>query len=267
MTEARAGSDSTAEEATMSREQQLARAFVSLSDTLSDDFDPLTLFHRLVGDCVTFLDADAAAVMMADARGGLRIMASSSEDATFLELLQLQSGSGPCVDSFHSGQAMKARDLSREEARWPAFVRPALKAGYHSLLTVPLRLHERVIGAVNLFRHGVGELSSDEEQVAQALADVAALALMHWAKEPTGNDELVTRVQSALAAKAVLETAKGMVAQHAGVSIGEAARRLRAYAERHQVRLTETAQALTSRTLDLTAVSLTPPARDRAAGP
>ncbi|MET7765986.1 GAF and ANTAR domain-containing protein [Streptomyces sp. NPDC005393] len=239
----------------MSREQRLARAFVSLSDTLSDDFDPLMLFHRLVDDCVTFLDVDAAGVMMADARGGLRVMASSSEEAAFLELLQLQGGAGPCVDCYRSGEAVGVCDISREEARWPAFVPPALEAGYRSLHTVPLRLHERVIGAVNLFRHDMGELPHDDEQVAQALADVAALALMHWSREPTNNDEVVTQVQSALAAKAILETAKGMVAQHASVSIEEATRHLRAYSERHRIRLTDTAQALTHGTLDLTAVS------------
>ncbi|SEB84778.1 ANTAR domain-containing protein [Streptomyces melanosporofaciens] len=60
---------------------------------------------------------------------------------------------------------------------------------------------------------------------------------------------------STLAAKAILETAKGMVVRHASVSIEEAARHLRVYTERHRSRLTDTARAPTHGTLDLTAVS------------
>ncbi|MFJ1967638.1 hypothetical protein ACIO93_03115 [Streptomyces sp. NPDC087903] len=49
-----------------------------------------------------------------------------------------------------------------------------------------------------------------------------------------------------------------MVAQYAGVSIAEATRMLRAYAERHQVGLAATAQDLTGRRLDLAAVTRSP---------
>ncbi|MFF4323186.1 hypothetical protein [Streptomyces sp. NPDC001568] len=79
----------------MNREQQLARTFVELADTLTPGFDPLVLFDVLVTRCVDLLDVDAGGAMMADARGGLRIMAASGEEAVLLELLQLQSGTGP----------------------------------------------------------------------------------------------------------------------------------------------------------------------------
>jgi transcriptional regulator with GAF, ATPase, and Fis domain len=239
----------------MSREQQLARAFVGLSDTLSAEFDPLTLFHRLVGDCVALLDADAAAVMMANTHGALRTMAASSEEAAFLELLQLQSGAGPCVDCYRSGEPTGTPDISLAADRWPEFVPSALKMGYRSVHTVPLRLHDRVLGALNIFSRETGDMAGDDEQLAQAMADVAALALMHWSAEPAGETEIVTRVRSALAAKAVLETAKGMVAQYADVSIAEATRMLRAYARRRHTGLASVAQDLTSRRLDLAAVT------------
>ncbi|WP_406456643.1 ANTAR domain-containing protein [Streptomyces sp. NBC_01622] len=72
---------------------------------------------------------------------------------------------------------------------------------------------------------------------------------MHWSAEPEHIDEVITRVQSMIAAKATLEIAKGMVAQPTGATIGEAARLLSAYASGHQVRLTETARALVNRDL------------------
>ncbi|MEV6834614.1 GAF and ANTAR domain-containing protein [Streptomyces sp. NPDC051133] len=161
---------------------------------------------------------------------------------------------GPCVECYRSGEPVHVTDLASER-RWPEFTPTALEFGYRSLHTVPLRLHERVLGALNVFRREAGDLSDADEQVAQAMADVATLALLHWSREPTGEEEVVTRVQSALAAKVMLETAKGMVAQYAGVSIAEASRMLRAYALRHRVRPSDTALALTTRTLDLADVT------------
>ncbi|WP_267912681.1 ANTAR domain-containing protein [Streptomyces adelaidensis] len=77
---------------------------------------------------------------------------------------------------------------------------------------------------------------------------------MHWSTEPARGDDVITRVQSVIAAKATLEIAKGMVAQHTGLTVGEAARLLSAYAIRRRVRLTETAYSLVTRGLEPAAV-------------
>ena len=96
----------------MNRERQLAQAFLALSDTYAAEFDPLHLFHSLVHACRDLLDIDAAAVMIADARGGLRTMASTDEDAAFTELLQLQNGHGPCMDCYRIGEPVSVPDIA-----------------------------------------------------------------------------------------------------------------------------------------------------------
>ncbi|MFJ9644090.1 GAF and ANTAR domain-containing protein [Streptomyces sp. NPDC101206] len=242
----------------MTREQQLARAFVSLADTLAPDFDPLSLFDGLVGHCVDLLDADAGGVMMGDARGGLRIMAASGEEAVLLELLQLQTGSGPCVDCYHSGQPLTVPDLAAEHRRWPELAAAALEVGYQSSQTVPLRLHDHVIGALTLFRRATGTLRPEEIELAQALADSAALSLLHWSADPVPAAEVLTKTQAAIAYKNALEIAKGMVAQHARVSLQEASQLLRDYAVRHQVSIADTVHGLVARTLDLDRITALP---------
>jgi len=77
-----------------------------------------------------------------------------------------------------------------------------------------------------LLRRNPGCLAEDDVHLAQALADSAALALMHWSAEPEHLDEVITRVQGVIASKAVLEIAKGMVPQYAGATIEEASRLL-----------------------------------------
>jgi len=238
----------------MNRERLLAQAFLALSDTYAAEFDPLHLFHRLVHACHDLLDVDAAAVMIADARGDLRTMASTDEDATFAELMQLQNGRGPCMDCYRTGEPVSVPDITVDRERWPQLVAAMAGSGFGSLQAIPVRLQDRPLGALTLLRRPSGRLPSDDLHVAQALADSAALALMHWSSDPVRADDVITRVQSAIASKATLEIAKGMVAQYADVTVGEAARLLTAYASGRRVRLTETVHALVDRRMPPAAV-------------
>ena len=79
------------------REAALARAFVRLADTLASDFDVVDFLQGLSADAVEILEAEAAGVMLADPRGGLRLIASSDERMRLLELFELQGAQGPCL--------------------------------------------------------------------------------------------------------------------------------------------------------------------------
>jgi len=101
------------------REAVLARAFVRLADTLASDFDIVDFLHGLSADSVEILGAEAAGVMLADPRGGLRLIASSDERMRLLELFELQDSQGPCLDAFSSGRPVHAAATSRSPApRW-----------------------------------------------------------------------------------------------------------------------------------------------------
>ncbi|MGW7257399.1 GAF and ANTAR domain-containing protein [Streptomyces sp. NPDC054834] len=234
----------------MNREQQLAKAFVDLADTYAPEFDPLHLFACLVSACRELLAVDAAAVMIADARGSLKTMAATNEDAAFVELLQMQTGRGPCMDCYRTGQARSIPDVTAEWEHWPLVVAAMTEAGYRSLQTVPVSLHGRPLGALTLLNTRAGALDEGEADLARALADTSALSLMHWSTEPVRSDDVVTRVQSAIAAKAALEVAKGMIAATAGIAVGDAGQVLTGYAHRRRVSLAATAEALVSRTME-----------------
>ena len=61
-------------------------------------------------------------------------------------------------------------------------------------------------------------------------------------------------MQSVIASKATLEIAKGMIAQYADTTIGEASQLLTAYAKQRRLRLTETVQALVTRDMNPAAI-------------
>src|SRR6204780_5465824 len=136
--------------------QLLSETFVELTDTMVADFDLIDFLHVLTQRSVELLNASAAGLLLADPRGELRVVAASSEAARLLELFQLQSDEGPCLDCFRSGQPVSAADLGAEGARWPEFAPAAQQAGFGAVQALPMRLRDQVIGALNLFRAGPG---------------------------------------------------------------------------------------------------------------
>src|SRR6266542_2468711 len=87
----------------MPREALLAKTLVELADTLVADFDVIELLTLLTGGCVEVLDVAATGIMLVAPEGDLRVMASSSEAMRVLELFELQSQEGPCLDSYRTG--------------------------------------------------------------------------------------------------------------------------------------------------------------------
>src|SRR6266571_8669943 len=103
----------------MDLERRLAQTFVELADTLVDDFDVVDFLSTLTQRCVEMLDAAEAGLMLADQRGGLRMVASSSERARLLELFEIQNEQGPCLDCFKGGRPVAEEDLEANTGRWP----------------------------------------------------------------------------------------------------------------------------------------------------
>src|SRR5438128_8910220 len=95
----------------MSREEVRARTFVELADTLVDDFDVVDLLTLLTDRCVEVLDVAAAGLMLVAPEGDLRVVASSSEQMRVLELFELQSEEGPCLDSYRTGESVLNQNL------------------------------------------------------------------------------------------------------------------------------------------------------------
>ena len=107
----------------MTREALLARTLVELADNLVDDFDIVDLLTTLSDRCVEVLDIAAAGIMLVAPDGELRVMTSSSEAMRVVELFELQSQEGPCLDCYRSGEAVVNQDLAAADGRWPALRR------------------------------------------------------------------------------------------------------------------------------------------------
>ena len=76
-----------------------------------------------------------------------------------------------------------------------------------------MRLRTDVIGALNLFSTTAEPLSAEDQQVAQALADIATIGILQERALQRRTDDRHVQLQSALESRIVIEQAKGIVAR------------------------------------------------------
>ena len=240
------------------REQLLSRAFVRLADTLVDDYDIIDLLDRLVGYSVELLTADAAGILLVDSQQALQVVASSHEDANVMELLQLQSDQGPCMECFSTGEAVSVPDLADVGGRWPVFVAAVAERGvYRSVHALPLRLRGETIGTMNLFHGQSGILPAADLVLGQALADVATIGILSE-RAIRSREVVAEQLQTALNHRMIIEQAKGVLAHQGNLTMAAAFDRLRGYARNHNARLSEVARKVVE--TDLAADVLDAPA-------
>ena len=127
--------------------------------------------------------------------------------APHIDTAQYDTGKGPCLDAFRHGQEFRIED-TRLETRWPEFAAAAAAAGVLSTLSLPL-----VVGARQprraepLLVHGVRVRGRRRWACFAAQAAVVlANAQAYWASHA-----LASQLEEALASRAVIEQAKGIL--------------------------------------------------------
>ncbi|HEY0868765.1 MAG TPA: GAF and ANTAR domain-containing protein [Acidothermaceae bacterium] len=226
-----------------SREQALANTFIALADTLVDDYDIVELLDQLVNACVNLLGVSAAGLLLDDQKGNLAVVASSSEETRLLEVFQLQKDEGPCLDCVRSGVSVSYADMRAELARWPLFVPAAVAAGVLSVTAVPLRLRDQTIGGLNLFDDVAEAVPPGDRRMAQALADMATIGILHR-RSAHRSTVVAEQLQHALNSRIVIEQAKGVLAERSNMTMERAFEVLRRHARNNNLKLTDVALAV-----------------------
>ncbi|MFJ5049950.1 ANTAR domain-containing protein [Streptomyces sp. NPDC088719] len=241
----------------MSREQQVSEVFVKVADSLIDDFDVIDFLEELCAHCVSLLDVSAAGILLGNEKSLLHTVAASDENTHLLELFAVQHDQGPCVDCYETGKARANIDLHdlADTGSWPAFAEQARDSGFQTSHVFPLRLRSRAVGAMNLFHTSRQPLSPQDASLAQALADIATIALLQ--QRDIGQEQLEkSQLQRALSSRIVIEQAKGILAERGNVTPDNAYNALRAYARGRQLRVSDCARQIIDQSLDTDQISL-----------
>src|SRR5690348_3123451 len=237
-------------------EIELADVFVEMADTLVDDFDMIDFLHVLTERCVELLDVAAAGLLLTDGQGALQVVAASSERTRLLELFQLQTDQGPCLDCFRTGAPVSVTDLPASN-RWPRFTAAAAEVGFAAVHALPMRLRSDVIGALNLFDVAAGPLDADKVRLGQALADVSTIGLLQQ-RAIHRRDVVTEQLQTALNSRVLIEQAKGLLAERLHINVDDAFTILRNAARSHNRPLSSLAQAIVEGTEQLPTVVSSP---------
>ena len=235
----------------MTREQQLTEVFVEVADSLIDDFDLIDFLQQLSVRCMELLDVAAVGILLADAHDHLQVLAASDEHTRLLELLALQHDQGPCVDCYRSGTPRTNINLhdARTTGGWPQFAAAAKATGFVSANTIPLRLRGRVIGVLGLFQTDPDPLSPEDITLAQALADVATIAILQ--QRTLAQSEMERgQLQYALSSRIVLEQVKGILAERWHLSVDDAFAAFRTYARSTHQHLADLGRQIADGTFD-----------------
>jgi GAF domain-containing protein len=232
----------------VTREHRLSEIFVTLADTLIDDFDAVEMLHYLAEACVELLPIESAGIMLADRTGSLRLTAMSSELDEALELYEIQTDEGPCIDCYRTGVAVTNVVVSESSGRWPRFAVAAEAATVRTTQALPLRLRGDTIGSMNLFSTESGILSAADLALAQALTDMATISILQE-RAASEKSLLAEQLQNALNSRVLIEQAKGMMAERVGGTPDEAFDRMRRYARNRGARLVDVARSVIDGTL------------------
>jgi GAF domain-containing protein len=182
-------------------------------------------------------------------------VASSDARASQVDEIQYGHHQGPCLHSLATGEEVLIDDLAADE-RWGDYQMPALGHGVRSSLSLPLRAEGQVIGALNIYASQPRAFGPPEQLLAGGFADEAsrALALAVRIAERT---EMSRHLQTALASRAVIDQALGILMGQNRCPAAEAFDILRTASQNRNVKLRDIAVQI------VTAVSGQPPADER----
>ena len=234
----------------LTRDARLLRTFAMLADTMVDDYDIVELLQSLVDACRDLLNTTAAGILLADGRGDLELVASTSEASRLVEIMQLGAQAGPCIECYRTGAAISVPSIADVPHEWASFRDSALDQGFASVEALPLRLREATIGTLNLLRSETGSAPEADMVAARAFADVATIGILHE-RSIRESEVLSQQLQLALSSRVVIEQAKGVVSFTNGVPVDAAFDLIRGYARRHRLALSDVAGRLVRRELTL----------------
>ena len=185
--------------------------------------------------------ADGAGLtMLEDDRA--QTVVSSAEFVHAVDDVQYGLGEGPCLMAVDTGQTQTSGSLGGEP-RWPRFGPRVGRMGVHSVLSLPMLLPDRVVGALNVYAHAKNAFPPDAVRIGELFARPAAVSV-HNAQVLAQSQRLAAQLGEALTSRAVIDQALGVLRSRTGASAEEAFDRLRAISQFQHVKMVEVSRVL-----------------------
>ena len=149
---------------------------------------------------------------------------------------------GPCITCMQSRRPTVSGSLG-SDSRWPHFGGRVARMGVHSVLSLPLVVGDRVIGAINSYAYRRDAFAEHAVAVASQFAAPAAVSVYN-AQLLSRAQERTQRLQRALGNRAVIDQAIGIIRSRSGASGEEAFERLTQISQSENIKLYVVAERL-----------------------
>lgn len=198
--------------------------------------------RRVVDSCVALFGVDGSGIMIADEHSELRYAVASDGPSHLLEHAQLQTGQGPCVDTFVRDEVTACADVA-DDPRWPQLAPIVRGTGVAAVLGVPVHLSGLCVGTLNVHRVAVQDWDTSEVQALGRYAEVVE-AMLAAAVSAEQAGELAAQLTYALDYRVPIERGIGYLMARDRIGHTEAFNRLRAAARNHRRKIGDVAEAL-----------------------
>lgn len=171
-------------------------------------------------------------------------VANSDEVAGRVDEVQYGYDVGPCLRAMRTGEIVSIDDLVSDES-WDEFRMYALAHGVRSTYSVPLRVDHTSIGALNLYAREPHHFDAEARERAERFADEAGRALS-LALRMSQQADMTKQLQTALASRATIDRAIGIIMGQNRCGAETAFGILRAASNHRNVKLREVAVEIVS---------------------
>lgn len=172
--------------------------------------DPLpVILDQVVRIASTVLSSDPEASLTLITGDTPVTIAFSGPPALALDERQYEAERGPCLDAARAGERILIPDLSADD-RWPRYAEAAVEHGIFSSLSIPLPMQRELTGALNFYGRDRQAFDEQSIKLGETFAAHAAVAIANAHLYET-TATLAEQMRQAMASRAVIEQAKGVI--------------------------------------------------------
>ncbi len=223
-------------------EQQDADLAASLSQLSASRFGLVELLTKVTTMAVQAIPgADGAGLTLLEPHHA-DIIVESTDFVREIDDIQYSIGQGPCISAAQTGTTMRSGSLGGDP-RWPRFGPRAGRLGVHSVLSLPLMAHGRVIGAMNVYAHAKDAFDDRAEELGELFTVKAVISVL-YAQILSQSQRLTIQLQAALTSRPLIDQAIGILRSRSGDTAAEAFARLQQMSQHAHLKLTAVASAL-----------------------
>ncbi len=206
-------------------EEQLRSSLAELSQLATADLTLPDMLISVAEFAVRAIPgADGAGVtLLQDDRPDTIV--ASADFVREVDAIQYGINEGPCITAAAEGRTVTSGSLGGDRT-WPRFGPRVGRLGVHSVVSLPLLVNHRVLGAMNVYARAKDAFDAHAIELGELFAVPAAVSVQNAAALANAR-RLATQLQSALDGRAVIDQAMGIVMSRSGCASQEAFDKLR----------------------------------------